>query len=272
MKTTSQTLFITFLLLFNAHVSLAALTGGEPSDTALDPSIMAIDEDKFLGAQLGKDYALIDEKGNEFNVGDMLNKPLVLLLSYYKCDGYCPTINNNLLETLKLVKYKIGEEYNVLTISFDENDDLKSLQEFSTKIGMTDDMRKGWRLAIMKNKADIKEFTSSVGYKFFWSSRDRIFLHPSVYIVASQKGKVVRFLYGTKIDEKDMELSIIDAYGEKLKKSKAIDFLTSVCYSYNFKEGKYTINYPLFIGLGSLFLGLSLVALSLFIYKKKRCV
>jgi protein SCO1/2 len=264
-------IFLLAITLLSCNTAFA-LSGAAPSETALDPSIMVIDEQSYLGSNIGKDFQFLDEFGKEFKMEDMLDKPLILLLSYYNCDGYCPTVNNNLIDTLEKVKYQIGDEYRALTVSFDKNDDLNALRKFSKKIGMNDEMRKGWKLAILKNKDDIKAFTSKIGYKFFWSYRDGVFLHPSVYIVVSPEGKVVRYLYGSTVDEGDVELSIVDALGEKITPAKTIDFLVSVCYSYNFEEGKYTVNYPLFIGLGALFFGVSLVVLSLFIYKKKRCV
>jgi protein SCO1/2 len=244
--------------------------GGTP-ETTLDTSIMKIDEETYLGSRIKQDTALIDEDGNEFTMSEMLGKPIILLLSYYKCDGYCPTINTNLLETLKKTKYQAGKDYQVITVSFDKNDTIETAKKFSEGLAMDDEMRKGWRVAILKNKEEIESFTGSLGYKFFWSYRDQIFLHPGVYIFASPEARVVRYLYSSNVGATDMELAIVDAYGNKISKSKTIDLLISVCYSYNYTEGKYTVNYPLFISIASLLFGIFTVVLSLFIYRKRRC-
>ena len=78
----------------------AAPYGISGSESTFDPSLMQIDETKHLGAPLEKGVALIDETGKEFTLGEMLGKPLILLFSYYGCDGSCPIINKNLRQAL----------------------------------------------------------------------------------------------------------------------------------------------------------------------------
>ena len=53
------------------------------------------------------------------------------------------------------------------------------------------------------------------------------------------------------------------------KASEISDLFLIACYSYNYKEGRYTLNYPLFIAAGSLIFGLSLTAISIVVFKKK---
>jgi len=91
--------------------------------------------------------------------------------------------------------------------------------------------------------------------RFFWSYRDRVFVHPNAFIVVTPEGRVARYLYGTLVK--------VAASGQ------LIDILAGVCFSYNFKEGRYTINVPLFVGMGSLLLGISLVVVSFLVAKKK---
>jgi hypothetical protein len=79
----------------------------------------------------------------------------------------------------------------------------------------------------------------------------------------------MRYLY-TQAKELDVELALLEAGRGLTRGSKAKD-LTDIflvaCFSYNFEEGSYALNYPLFIAVGSLFLGISLLALSLTFFK-----
>ena len=68
--------------------------------SSIDPAIMKIDEARFLGQPLARETALLGEDGKRFFLGDMLGKPLILVLSYYGCDGSCPTVNQNLATAL----------------------------------------------------------------------------------------------------------------------------------------------------------------------------
>ena len=53
------------------------------------------------------------------------------------------------------------------------------------------------------------------------------------------------------------------------KGANDFDMITGACYSYNYSEGRYQPNYALFAGVGSLLLGLSLMGLGVFAYRRK---
>ena len=203
----------------------------------------------------------------------MMGKPLLLLFSYYGCDGTCPILNINLKQVLgQIERFKIGTDYRVLTVSFDQNDTSETLRTFVANADIPTEMQAGWRHAILKQSAlEVKQLTASVGYKYFWSRADQVFLHPNVLIFITPEGRVARYLYGTAIDKDMLELALIDTDWNRIANStQVIDILTGVCYSYNFQEGKYTFNYSLFIGVGSLLFGILLVVFSLVFFHFKK--
>jgi protein SCO1/2 len=108
-----------------------------------------------------------------------------------------------------------------------------------------------------------------VGFKFFWSARDRIFFHPGVYMVLTSEGRVARYLYALTADAKDIDLALVEALGNKISAARVIDFAVGLCYSYNFAEGRYTINLPVLIGAGSFLLGITLFAISALYYRRR---
>ena len=231
---------------------------GTVPKSRVDPSILQIDESEYLGVAIDRVYQFVDASGREFDITELQGKPLILVFSYYRCDGSCTAINKTLWSTLrKLDKWTMGEDYNVLTLSFDPNDDTESLNEFLDYSGFSNGLPDGWTMATFKDPADIERMTASVGYKYFWEPRDRVFLHPSVYLVVSPEGRISRYLYVASVTSDDVGLSISKAYGGELVESNVIDFLIGACYSYNYKEGKYSLNYPIFIALGALGIGVT---------------
>ncbi|MDH4227276.1 MAG: SCO family protein [Deltaproteobacteria bacterium] len=246
--------------------------GPKPGKTTLDPGVLMIDEDKYLGANVIADYALVDSKGAALNLKDFLGKPLILVLSYYDCEGACPTLNRELSKMLESLKRtRAGEDYRVLTLSFDKEDTDSKMTHFASMLGLSDGLGKGWTVARFKDNGDIKKFTDSVGYRFYWSTRERLFIHPSAYIVASPEGRITRVLYGAYSGAKDMELAVLEAKSGKETGSKfrdISDMITVGCYSYNYSSGKYTLNYPLIISAASLFFGVSLVIGALLLKKR----
>jgi len=253
----------------NAYAAYGSVT----TDSDVDPTVVRIDEKANLGKKINYDFILQEADGNEFAMGDLFGKgkPVILALSYYTCDGACSVLNRNLRYTLQGVDdWTLGKDYDVLTVSFDQHDTPATLKAFMKKAGFADGLPDGWRMTTMKSKEDILKLTQSIGFKFFWSPRDAMFLHPNVYIMLSPEGRVTRFLYGGSIGPDDMELSITKAIGEEISPANVINFVLGACYSYNYKDGKYTINIPLFIAGGALIFGIGLIVFSFSIMRRRR--
>jgi protein SCO1/2 len=271
-----------FFLAITIVISVLVLTGsagaeyGRIPNSQHDPSVVRINEGEFLGALVSGDYVMVDGYDREFTMGSMLGRPLVLVLSYFKCDGACPMTNSALREALDSVKDAApGRDYRVLTVSFDKNDGAMHTRMFEEEVGLASpdsEVRDGWKVAVMKEKEDIKRLTDSVGFNFFWSARDEVFIHPNVFIFISPDGRVTRYLYAGQFATSDVEVALAEAAFGKEGNSKMrdiSDLLLIACYSYNYKEGKYTLNYPLFIGAGSLVFGFSMVFVSIMVFKKR---
>ena len=257
-------------------VSLVAWTGSvcavnEPTRASVpDGSVMQVDEPRFLGNRMRGATVLTDIEGRDVTVAEILGKPVILLLSYYGCDGTCPTMNAELSRVLaKVERFKLGEDYRVLTVSFDPRDTPQTAREFLAKTAGTTTMPDGWRHVVVKG-GDVKGFAGEVGFNFFWSDAAKAFLHPNVLVFLTPEGRVARYIYGTRLDARTVELAITDADWERISQSTAVfDMLTGACFSYNYAEGRYQINYSLLAGVGSLLLGLTLMAAGALIYRRK---
>ncbi len=248
--------------------------GSFTGESKIDPGVMQIDEPSYLGTPLQKDFSLIDNRGRTFTLGEMFGKPLLLLFSYYGCGGSCPVMNRELKEVIgDLERFKIGEDFRVLTVSFDTLDSPESMNKFVSELGISKEWENtAWRHAILENSnTDIDRLTNSVGYKSFWSPADDVFLHPNAVLFVTPEGRVARYLYGTAMNVKEVELALIDAdWGRIANSSNVIDILSGVCFSYNFAEGKYTLNISLFAGVAALLFGITLIVLAASIFYRKR--
>jgi protein SCO1/2 len=264
--------FANLLLVVAACASVPAGAVTEPTrNSAPDGSVMQIDEPRFLGSRLRGETVLTDVAGNDFRVADLLGKPVILLLSYYGCDGTCPTMNAELAKVLAQVnRFALGKDYRVLTVSFDARDTPITANTFLAKTGpVPEAMRGGWRHAVVKT-GDVKGFAGEVGFNFFWSDAARAFLHPNVLVFLTPEGRVARYIYGTRMDARTVELALVDADWERISSTTAVfDQLTGACFSYNYAEGRYQWNLSLLAGVGSFILGVSLMLLGAGLYRRK---
>lgn len=254
--------FLLILFVFVIQINQAQAGYGIQSPSDTDPAIVAISEDVYLGAVVEKNIFLEDINGKTFSLREILDKPVLLVFSYFGCDGACPTVNKTLKRTLAQVDgWKLGKDYYALTLSFNKNDNTKTLNKFLHEQGWKDKIPVGWKIATFQNPEDIVPFTRSLGFKFFWDPRDRVFLHPSVYFMLSPEGRITRMLYPNTINADDVELAITKAYGNEITLSpkNMINLFIGTCFSYNYKDGKYTLNYPMFIAWGALIFGFLLL-------------
>lgn len=244
-----------------------------PTVSDIDPEILRMDESKFLGKKISDKTVFVDDRGRDFTLGDLRGRAAILVMAYFTCDGACPAFNAELVELLEgvtdLNRVKPGDDYRVVTISFDSDDDAMSAAHFRKMMEAPEQLDKNWVFATFKNPDEIKPFTSAIEYKFFWSNQDRMFFHPSAFLFLSPEGRIVRVVHSSNVEPKDMELAIIDTIFNKLRPSQILTMAISLCYSYNYKEGKYGINYPVFIAFGSLFTGIGAFAYGVFRIKKR---
>ena len=245
-----------FILLL---VHLAYPYGNLPRDAYFDPSVLEINQDLYLGKKL-KDYTMLTDRGwtSLYKVID--NKPTILQLAYYTCDASCPILTENLL---KAVKDLNGKKFNVVVLSFDKRDNIDTLKAFKKKLGNVPD---NWTFGILQEE-DIKDITQSVGFKFFFSERDKTFVHPNTLIFLSPDAKVMRYLFGTFPRAKDINLALIDAQREKPSINNIVDLALLACYRYDPSRSRYTID-PLVIFAMMGFGLLGITALLTLTYKK----
>lgn len=256
---------------------------GRVGDSMVDPKVILIDENDYLGNAIPRDITFVDGDGKEFTIEDLLDKPLILVISYFTCDGACTTANRNMRDLVVGAEKSVpGKDFNLLTVSFDSKDTAMNLKMFKEEIEIPADYEEGWRLGLFKNKEDIERLTSSVGFKFFWLERDQMFMHPSMFVFISPQldnaalgagGRIVRYLYASTIESVDLDIAIADTNFGTFGRSKVDDlkdlFLIA-CFSYNYVEGRYTWNTPILIATGALLMSGALLALSIVIIKSKK--
>lgn len=250
----------------------AAAQYGRTPDSEIDPKTFLIDEKTYLGVKLDSSLAMVDEQGRPFTLGDKLGKPLIVVLAYYQCDGTCSVVNADLKRLMGGVdRLAIGKDFGVLTITFDKNDTQETLAKFRKVVDIPAAWESGWAFGLPTDPVAMRRMTDNIGYKYFWSPRDHTFFHPGVYVVLSGEGRAVRFLYSTSTTARDLELALIDAQrGQVGAPTDLINFAVSLCYSYNYKEGRYTLNIPVFVGAGSLVFGILVLTVSVVGYRWRK--
>ncbi len=192
------------------------------------------------GAQVALDTVLKDENGNDVTLRQLINKPTILTLNYFRCSGICTPLLNSLADALNGMNLEPGKDFQVITVSFDPTD----TPEIATqkRINYLKEMRRafppaGWRFltGIAQNT---KEVCDSVGFGYRPVSYG--YVHPGAIMVLTPQGNVSRYLYGTFFLPADVEIAIKEAAEGMTRPS--ISRVLAFCYSFDPKSNRMVLN------------------------------
>jgi protein SCO1/2 len=219
-------------------------TTGEPAvhvhpvQTDADEGKVGLDEK--LGTIIPLDLVFTDERGKPVSLAELVTKPTVIAPVYYRCPNVCHFLQGDLARVLPGLKLKGGEDYQVISFSFDETEkpELAKRSRDTYYAAMKHQYPdKAWRF-LTGDKETILQLTDAAGYGFQKVGTD--FLHPVVFFVVSPEGKIVRYLHGTHILPKDLTLALYEAKAGTV--GTTIRKMVQYCFSFDPEQKTYVFN------------------------------
>jgi cytochrome c oxidase subunit 2 len=231
--------------------------------------------DQKLDQQIPLDLRFVDENGKTVQLGDYFkDKPVVLALVYYTCPMLCNQVLNGTAGALKTLSFNVGDEFEVVTVSFDPKDVPETafakkqayLERYDRRGAKRKLAEQGWHF-LSGDEASIKALADAVGFKFRWDEATSQYIHASGIMVVTPQGKLSRYLYGIEYRPNDLKFSLMEASQNRI--GNPVDQLFLFCFHYDPVTGKYGPVIMNFIRLGGFatFIG---VALLIFIMRRRR--
>ncbi|HEV2176868.1 MAG TPA: SCO family protein [Terriglobia bacterium] len=198
--------------------------------------------DQKLNNQIPLDLEFQDETGKTIHLGDYFGqKPVVLILVYYDCPMLCTTALNGLLESLKQLKFTVGDEFNVVTVSFDptEKPSLAAAKK-AVYVGLygRPGAAAGWHF-LTGSYDSIRRLTEAVGFHYHYDPATKQYIHATGIMVLTPAGKLSRYLYGIQYPSGTLRLSLVDASAGKI--GNPVDAILLYCCQYDPQTGKYSL-------------------------------
>ncbi|MDH3198077.1 MAG: SCO family protein [Candidatus Krumholzibacteria bacterium] len=209
--------------------------------------------DQRLGERVPLELRFVAENGDTVRLGQLVDRPTIVSLVYYTCPSVCrPLLEEvaSMLAKLRAMEMRPGEDYRVLTISFDETDSpagsarLKREYYQMLPAGFP---REAWTF-LTADAATIAAFTEAVGFHYRREGED--FAHPTTLIVLSAEGKITRYLFGAEYLPADIKLALIEA--SKGITGPAIARFLRFCFSYDPEGQRFVLNATRILGLSTL--------------------
>lgn len=221
---------------------LFVCTAALGDDAGLPPLLQGVGIDQRLGQQVPLDTPFRDETGKQVMLGDYFGeKPVILVLAYFRCPRLCNEVLNGLEIGLEDVKgLDIGKQFNVLTVSFDPQE--RPPLAAAKKANYIEKYERpgaaaGWHFLTGDSTA-IKLLTDAVGFKYHYDPAADQFAHASGIMVLTPQGKLSRYFYGIRYPATDLRLALVESSNGKI--GSPVDSLLLFCFHYDPSSGKYT--------------------------------
>jgi protein SCO1 len=255
MKTSGKVLLtMLWLVLVAASVPAQAppgpsspLYGARPEtgnvSTGLPGPLRDVKIEQKLNQQLPLDLTFYDESGNNVRLGQFFgHKPVVLAFVYYDCPMLCTQVLNGMVTSFRVLPFEIGQEFDVVTISFDPRETPALAQKKKNVYvnylpeKMRADATNGWHF-LTGDEANIQKITQAAGFYYRYDEKTQQFAHASGIMLATAEGKLSRYYYGIEYPARDLRLGLIETSQNKI--GSPVDQLLLYCYHYDPATGKY---------------------------------
>ena len=230
-------------LLSTAFTVLAGVSVPATAQTPAPPPSFNAQEvgiDEKLGGTIPLDLQLKDEAGQVVTLRQLVNKPTILTLNYFRCAGICTPQLNGVVEVINRTQAQPGQDFQVITVSFDERDEpevaaqkrTNYLSEITRPIPPT-----AWRF-LTGPGATTKALADAVGFRFKRVNDD--FVHAAAIMFISPSGKITRYMYGTTYLPADLQMAAQEA--ARGEANPTINKFLKFCFSYDPIGRKYVLN------------------------------
>ncbi len=209
-----------------------------PNSVGAIPTDIGIDQK--LNQQVPLDLQFRDEAGRTVRLADFFGrKPVILSLVYYDCPMLCTLSLNGLLHSLQHLTFSAGEDFNVLTVSFDPREK-PELAAAKKRVYLTLYNRPtgwdGWHF-LTGDQESIRQLTNAVGFRYKWDAASGQYVHATGIMVLTPQGRIARYFYGIDYPATDMRLGLVEASADKI--GSPVDRILLLCSNYDPVQGKY---------------------------------
>lgn len=210
--------------------------------SATDPKLpgkVAIEQ--RLNAQLPLDLMLRDEHGRVVRLREMFRgKPVLLNFMYFRCPMLCPMAMEGVASALTELKFDVGKEFDVVTVSIDPRDTPEQAavkkDQYIKRYGRFSAVD-GWHF-LTAHESVLKALTGAAGFRYAYDIKADQFAHGTALLVLTPQGRISRYLYGFEYKPRDLRLALVEASANKI--GTPTDRILLLCYHYDPATGKYS--------------------------------
>jgi protein SCO1/2 len=256
-----------FLILALLAIPLNSLALQDPA-SQLQPAGIFTE----LGESLDPKIEFEDTDGSKIRLETFLNqgKPVLIVPGYYRCPRLCGLVLGGVVQLVKELDLKLGEDYRILTYSFNPTETsaeaLAKKQHYTKLLAEAGKDIRGWEF-LVASKENSSALNKQLGFGVVPDDLD--FAHSAAIYVISPQARISQYFANIDFSARDVKLALVEASQGKI--GTFIDQVMLFCFEFDSIRGQY--NWAIFrllkvvatlliVGLGGLIL--------VYLYKERR--
>lgn len=246
---------------------------GEASNNTLPQQLEDVGIEDKAGGDIPRDVKLVHSNGAPFSVGEYMDgdKPLLVVLAYYKCPMLCSLVINGMNTAMKgIAKKTAGKDYRVLVVSFDPRDTSDVAHEkrenYVHDYGRDVDPS-GYEFAT-GNPAEVKRLADALGFRYRWDDKTKQFAHAAGLFVITPNGKLSQVMTGIQFKGDDLDTALDEA--AKGTWHSPLKSALLYCFTYDTATGSYVPIVKNIMKVGGAVTVVVLGALLFFMFRRDR--
>ena len=198
--------------------------------------------DRKHGDTVPGDLTFTDHTGKEVTLDRYFggDRPVLLNLVYHDCPMLCGLLLNGVTETIGSLSWTPGDEYTVLTISFNPRETFEqAAAQRERYLNQLDRpaAADGWHF-LTGDAENIDALTNAVGFNVRWIESKQEFAHPTTYVFLSGEGTVSQYIHGMQLPKDDTRQALVEASNGKV--GSPVDLVMLYCFQFDPNANTYT--------------------------------
>jgi protein SCO1/2 len=197
--------------------------------------------DQDLGARVPMDGMFRDAHGNPVTLRALAQgRPTLLVPGYFHCANLCGIVRAGVANAVEASGFAPGKQFNVVLVSIDPRDTPKSA--LATKrndaFAHPGAYVQQWHY-LTGPEATSAALMRSIGFRYFYDSRNDQFDHAAGVVLLTPDGKVSQYLFGVKFPARTLRLGLVHASDGRI--GNLVDQFLLLCCQYDASTGRYTL-------------------------------
>jgi len=206
------------------------------------PQIENVGIVEHRGDAVPSSLVFTDSLGRSVTMGEFFDgkRPVMLVMAYYDCPLLCTLVLNRVQRVLRELKWTAGDEFRVVTVSFDHANTTAMAREKQAMylLGYDREVTESAWPFLTGDVRNIRALTTAVGYHYKYLPESGEFSHPAALVFLTPEGKVHNYLEKLDFTPGEVQIALAEAADGRI--GTIFDRIVHYCFRYDPRTGRYT--------------------------------